>query len=198
MPNPQQPELRRSGHHAVDDDAAATKLPAQGKPGTGGDTGPVPDDNLPGHHPAEDQDKPEGDDFVAKAREVAERARAGADGDDGDETGAQRTGSDRDSATTPPSTAPVAAAPQGGGGPATEADAPSATADAVTADALAHTPAADTGAPTAAPIATAATPPRSSQGGSNPIVAIATFQWKVATFPVRVAVDVLGRIRRHL
>lgn len=48
----EQPELRRDG-----DD-------------------PLPADNLPGHHPEEEQDKPDPDAFVAKAREVAARSRA--------------------------------------------------------------------------------------------------------------------------
>ena len=34
--------------------------------------GPVPEDNLPGHHPQQDQDKPSGKDFVAKMHALAQ------------------------------------------------------------------------------------------------------------------------------
>ena len=136
MPNPQQPELRRSGHNAVDDAEAATRLPAEGRPGVGGDTGPVPEDNLPGHHPGDEQDKPDGDDFVAKAREVAARAK------EEKEAGEREAGEPAGQASTaPPSSAPVAGVPAAGGGPDTEADAPSATPAAVAAEALDTTPA---------------------------------------------------------
>jgi hypothetical protein len=36
----------------------------------------VPEDNLPGHHPEHDQDKPSGDAFVAKLREHAAEVEA--------------------------------------------------------------------------------------------------------------------------
>ena len=211
MPNPQQPELRRSGHNAVDDAEAATRLPAEGRPGVGGDTGPVPEDNLPGHHPGEDQDKPDGDDFVAKAREVAARAREEREAEEREADGqsdGQAGGRSDGAGSTPPSTAPVAGVPAGGGGADTEADAPSATPTAVAAEAMGHTPAGEgvpadasattvrsTSAPTATPMAT---PTATSSAPANPLVAIATFQWKVATFPLRVTLDVLGRIRRLL
>ena len=204
MPNPQQPELRRSGHNAVvAAEETRTKLPAVGPPGVGGDTGPVPEDNLPGHHPGEDQDKPDGDDFVAKAREVAARAR-----EEHETEERQADGRSGGTGSTPPSTAPVAGVPAGGGGADTEADAPSATPTAVAAEAMGHTPAGEgvpadasattvrsTSAPTATPMAT---PTATSSAPANPLVAIATFQWKVATFPLRVTLDVLGRIRRLL
>ncbi|MGI8983550.1 MAG: hypothetical protein ACR2HM_03300 [Acidimicrobiales bacterium] len=45
MPNPEQPELG---------------------PDVGADRGPVPPENQPGHHPDEDQDKPDLDRFAAK------------------------------------------------------------------------------------------------------------------------------------
>lgn len=55
MAKPQQPEIARSGPTDV-----------------------VPEDNLPGHHPDHEQDKPSGDAFVQKlrdhAREVEESA----------------------------------------------------------------------------------------------------------------------------
>jgi hypothetical protein len=57
MPNPQQPELRRSEKSAVDQDAwqdEATSAP----PAHQGRSGPVPPDNAPGHRPDRDQDKP--------------------------------------------------------------------------------------------------------------------------------------------
>jgi len=90
MPNPQQPELRRSGHDAVDDDAAATGLTAPSLPSVGGETGPVPEDNLPGHHPADEQDKPDPADFVAKAKEVAARKKAAKKATAGKKTSARK------------------------------------------------------------------------------------------------------------
>jgi hypothetical protein len=100
----------------------------------------------------------------------------------------------------------VADVPAAGGGADTEADAPSATPAAVAAEALEQTPAgervlADASATTARTTSeTAAAGPSSPArpAPANPLVAIATFQWKVATFPVRVTLDVLGRIRRLL
>ncbi|HEX2578729.1 MAG TPA: hypothetical protein VHK88_20465 [Aquihabitans sp.] len=58
MTKPQQPELRRSGYGATDDDSAKVNVDAE--PGVGGAAGPVPEANRPGHRPAHDQDKPEG------------------------------------------------------------------------------------------------------------------------------------------
>jgi hypothetical protein len=58
MTKPQQPEIARSGRGETDPAAAKTR--------TGGPTdatppaGPVPEDNLPGHHPEQEQDKPTG------------------------------------------------------------------------------------------------------------------------------------------
>ncbi len=57
MTKPQQPELRRTGYGATDQDSA--EIRAGGTPPTGGDAGPVPEDNQPGHHPEVEQDKPE-------------------------------------------------------------------------------------------------------------------------------------------
>lgn len=60
MSNPQQPELRRSGHSQVDQGHAAEV--AGRKPGTRPrrrtDPGPVPPASEPGHHPEHEQDKP--------------------------------------------------------------------------------------------------------------------------------------------
>ena len=58
MTKPQQPELRRSGRGATDDDSAKARAsrPLDEK----GEAGPVPEANAPGHHPEEDQDKPDG------------------------------------------------------------------------------------------------------------------------------------------
>ena len=44
-----------------------------------GDTGPVPDDNVPGHHPDHEQDKPSGADFVRKVKQHAREVDAAAD-----------------------------------------------------------------------------------------------------------------------
>jgi len=59
MSTPQQPELARSRRTASDPSsaklAARTDLPSED-----GDLGPMPEANLPGHHPPEEQDKPSG------------------------------------------------------------------------------------------------------------------------------------------
>ncbi|MEX2659479.1 MAG: hypothetical protein WD232_07270 [Acidimicrobiales bacterium] len=141
MATPQQPELRRSGDNALQpggpDDAPAHPS----KPDVGGTGAPVPEDNLPGHHPADEQDKPDPDDFVAKARQVATRR-----------------------GTATPKNGPAKNAPA--------KEAPAAAGPA---------PAAST-----------------SSGGTHPLVAVAQLQWKVATFPIRVAIGAVGRIRRLL
>src|SRR3954469_13564395 len=66
MAKPQQPELARSGRGATD--PASAKATATSEMPAGGDAGPVPEANLPGHHPPVEQDKP--------ARPPQARARA--------------------------------------------------------------------------------------------------------------------------
>lgn len=66
MARPQQPELARSGKTDLDPDHVETGLQGQPIPPSGGETGPVPVDNQPGHHPANEQDKPDLDAFAAK------------------------------------------------------------------------------------------------------------------------------------
>jgi hypothetical protein len=66
MARPQQPELARSGKTDLDPDHVGTELEARKPVRSGGETGPVPPDNQPGHHPDQDQDKPDLDAFVAK------------------------------------------------------------------------------------------------------------------------------------
>jgi hypothetical protein len=60
MSTPQQPEIARSMRSEVTAEVAskvkAETLPVEA-PGV---TGPIPEDNLPGHHPEKEQDKPEG------------------------------------------------------------------------------------------------------------------------------------------
>ncbi|MCU1346021.1 MAG: hypothetical protein JWL70_2287 [Acidimicrobiia bacterium] len=65
MPKPQQPELRRSELGATDDDSAKSKA-ATSAPSSTGNSGPVPEDNQPGHHPDVEQDQPEASDFAAR------------------------------------------------------------------------------------------------------------------------------------
>lgn len=73
MANPQQPELRRSGKvAALDPDATQTDLTAQDRPGTRGRTGKIPTEQQPGHHPDEEQDKPDLDEFAARLGIVPE------------------------------------------------------------------------------------------------------------------------------
>jgi hypothetical protein len=66
MARPQQPELARSGKTDLDPDHVATGLEGQPIPPSGGETGPIPVDNQPGHHPAKEQDKPDLDAFAAR------------------------------------------------------------------------------------------------------------------------------------
>jgi hypothetical protein len=73
MVKPQQPELRRSDRGATSDDATKERLSAPSAPGVDGARGgPIPEDNLPGHHPEHEQDKPSGRDFVAKMHALAQ------------------------------------------------------------------------------------------------------------------------------
>jgi hypothetical protein len=55
---PQQPELARSGRSEAD--PAAVKTRHGGPTDSTAPVGTIPEDNLPGHHPVHDQDKPEG------------------------------------------------------------------------------------------------------------------------------------------
>ena len=66
MARPQQPELARSGKTDLDPDRIGTELESRKPLRSGGETGPVPPENQPGHHPDQDQDKPDLDAFVAK------------------------------------------------------------------------------------------------------------------------------------
>jgi hypothetical protein len=67
MSNPQQPELARSRKTpAQDQDAVAGVLDGQREIGADAPRGPVPVENQPGHHPAEEQDKPDVNAFAAK------------------------------------------------------------------------------------------------------------------------------------
>jgi hypothetical protein len=66
MGRPQQPELARSAKTDLDPDHVGTELEARKPPRSGGPTGPVPPENQPGHHPADEQDKPALDAFAAR------------------------------------------------------------------------------------------------------------------------------------
>jgi hypothetical protein len=60
MSTPQQPEIARSMRSEVTAEVAS-KVKAETLPADAPDsTGPIPEENLPGHHPEHDQDKPEG------------------------------------------------------------------------------------------------------------------------------------------
>lgn len=77
MVKPQQPELRRSDLGATSDDSTKVRLTAPSTPAVdGGVGGPIPEDNLPGHHPEHEQDKPSGRDFVAKMHALAQAEEA--------------------------------------------------------------------------------------------------------------------------
>ena len=73
MPNPQQPELRRSGFvPALDPDATESRLSGEERPSNKSSIGGVPEDQQPGHHPDTEQDKPDLDDFAARLGIVPE------------------------------------------------------------------------------------------------------------------------------
>ena len=65
MDTPQQRELARSGLTPADPNS--TKARPKGGAAESGDTGPVPEENRPGHRPEKDQDKPDLQAFVDKA-----------------------------------------------------------------------------------------------------------------------------------
>ena len=67
MPNPQQPELRRSDRGSTTDDSAKDTAGATAPSAADHGTAPVPPANRPGHHPDEEQDKPDLDAFVERA-----------------------------------------------------------------------------------------------------------------------------------
>ena len=76
MSNPQQPELARSRKTpAQDQDAVAGVLDGQREVGTDAPRGPMPPENQPGHHPAEEQDKPDLDAFAERLGTVPESRR---------------------------------------------------------------------------------------------------------------------------
>ena len=78
MPNPQQPELARNRKTpALDEHATPGVL--EGEPDVGADAprGPVPVDNQPGHHPAEEQDKPDVNAFAEKLGTMPPQQRTG-------------------------------------------------------------------------------------------------------------------------
>ena len=67
MSNPQQPELARSRKVPhQDQDAVAGAVEGQRVSGGDAPRGPVPPENQPGHHPAEEQDKPDLNAFAEK------------------------------------------------------------------------------------------------------------------------------------
>mgnify|MGYP003138618756 FL=1 len=73
MAKPQQAELRRSGKvPALDPDASVSKLSAQDAPTTSGPDGTIPEDQRPGHHPDQEQDKPDMDAFAERLGIVSE------------------------------------------------------------------------------------------------------------------------------
>lgn len=69
MSTPQQPELHRSRETPeMDLDNIAGDLEGRDRPGSrGGGLAPVPEANQPGHHPAQEQDKPDMAAFIARA-----------------------------------------------------------------------------------------------------------------------------------
>lgn len=78
MSNPQQPELGRSRKTpAQDQDAVAGVLDGQPDIGADAPRGPVPAENQPGHHPAQEQDKPDISAFAEKLGTMEPAQRTG-------------------------------------------------------------------------------------------------------------------------
>ena len=102
MARPQQPELARSAKTDLDPDHIETGLQGLPTPKTGGETGPVPPDNQPGHHPAKEQDKPDLDAFAA---------RLGTDPKAPTATSARKPARPRATATTPAAKKPATTKP---------------------------------------------------------------------------------------
>jgi hypothetical protein len=73
MAKPQQPELRRSGTvEALDPDATAARRTADRRRPVTEPKAPIPEDQRPGHHPDQDQDKPDMAKFAARLGVVKE------------------------------------------------------------------------------------------------------------------------------
>lgn len=67
MSTPQQPEIGRSRRTpSQDPDSAAAVLEGSPRLADEGSGGPVPPENRPGHHPAEEQDEPDLDAFAER------------------------------------------------------------------------------------------------------------------------------------
>ena len=78
MSNPQQPELGRSRKTpAQDQDAVAGVLDGQRDIEADAPRGPVPVENQPGHHPAQEQDKPDVNAFAEKLGTMEPAGRTG-------------------------------------------------------------------------------------------------------------------------
>lgn len=171
MGKPQQPELRRSGDNAVvpGEPPPGPETPRRGE----GPEGLVPDDNLPGHHPDDEQDKPDLDDFVARAKAVAARAEddQGGDPEDDAQDGSSDDGRHDDRHAGRDTR-------EGGG----QDDA---------ADVLAG----PGGAPAHRPRPGLAQEQARGSDIPAPVLALAALQWRVATFPVRVAGALVRRVR---
>lgn len=84
MARPQQPELARSQSAPVDPDALDPQAETQGQLTEAGRVGNVPADNQPGHHPRQEQDKPDGAAFLARFRGDDRDAASSDAGDAGD------------------------------------------------------------------------------------------------------------------
>jgi hypothetical protein len=130
MARPQQPELARSAKTDLDPDHIETGLQGVKTPKSGGETGPVPPENQPGHHPPKEQDKPDLDAFAA---------RLGTDPKAPTATSARKGARPRSTAAkaAPAKSAPTKAAPTKAGpakaGPAKETTAKETTAKGTTA-----------------------------------------------------------------
>lgn len=213
MAKPQQPELRRSGFTApLDPDSVESELEAREHPGTrGGPEGTVPEDNLPGHHPDEEQDKPSGEEFVEKAKQLAEEAdqrpakKPAAKKASAKKASAQKASAKKAGAKKATKAAKSSAKARAGASPkkppAVPADVQTAPPPRPAVSAKASTPAppTKTSAPTAPPVS-AASPPAPSPAAPEGLVPRTTYGrivGVVAETPVRLVGVIVRQVRRR-
>ncbi len=108
MTRPQSNDVRRSGTNpALEPEAAAATRGTHGRSDDG--HGAVPEDNRPGHHPDVEQDRPDPDAFLARARTVAQRtgtddthAAGGTDGEHAEDPATAMWAADPEAAAASP------------------------------------------------------------------------------------------------
>lgn len=211
MARPQQPELARSAKTDLDPDHIETGLQGQKTPTTGGETGKVPPDNQPGHHPPKEQDKPDLDAFAARlgtdpkapsataarkpARPKPPAAKPAAAKPAAAKTAASKTAASKTAAsnTTASKSAPAKSGPaKSSSRPAAAAGSQSPAAAARIGTTPAKRPAAAPGWPESAPAADDLGPLAEQPRTQEPLMV------SMALLPLRETVRQLERLERRL